>query len=161
MNSEVLIKYKDKANFSHRRKEASYFVTQDLHVFPKIGMFFGSPVNGTIQDFKSTYRYKTRKQNLELINAVENAKKLGFDVPNDEVINLAYSTLENIERYYFSILFINPSSDGGIIIELNRAGIYYLIELFNDGDIVFLKRDGENREVFDLDKEGLFELIKK
>lgn len=55
---------------------------------------------------------------------------------------------------------VSPSPDGGVMLELIIEGEYYLIEIYNDGDLVFLVRsvDGK-REAYDFDLKSLIEEI--
>lgn len=56
---------------------------------------------------------------------------------------------------------LSPSPEGGVMFEFYRDdGTYYLIEIYNDGDFVFLKRNlsGES-EAFDYDFKSLIQEI--
>ncbi|GEM_PF-3928497 len=158
MNQEVLLKYLPKNPPRLQKGVVNYFVTRNLYAFTDEVITF-SPDNSVGQDFKSSFGLESRQIDRLVESALRKAGEFEMEIPNQKVLNLTNSVLKKIISQGFLIDFINPSVEGGIILELDRYGIYYLIEFFNDGDIVFLKRNGDNREVFDLDEEGLFEQI--
>lgn len=161
MSSEVLLKYRSKNSDQPFKGSVNYFMPP----FPEVEPFKGkrisniSSIHVVGQDFKSILGFGSTIFDKRVENTIVKAHTLELEVPSYKVLYIASLTLEKLNVLKFSVDFINPSQDGGVILELNRHGHYYLIEFFNDGDIVLLKRNGENREVFDLDRESLFELI--
>lgn len=96
----------------------------------------------------------------KFLNQVKNnAINSGIEVPNDWAVDTAKSVVTHLYSKIPEIDFINPSHEGGIVIEYHIEEHYFLIEIYNDYDIVFLKRKGGTREVFDTDIDGIFELI--
>jgi hypothetical protein len=163
MTSEVLLKHNSKNSDQPSKGSVHYFISP----FPEVELFKGKKIpdihsiHVVSQDFKSTLGFGSTIFDKRVENTIVKAHTLGLDVPSYKVLYTASLTLEKLNELKFSVDFINPSQDGGVILELNRHGHYFLIEIFNDGDIVLLKRNGENREVFDLDRKSLFELIGK
>ena len=82
------------------------------------------------------------------------------EAPSHSSIQRAIWTLSNLGRKGQLPTKVSPSPDGGVMIEKITSNNYFLIEFYNDGDIVFLKRkpDGQ-REAFDLEFEELLEKI--
>ena len=78
------------------------------------------------------------------------------DPPSELAIKYAITALHN----NFEVLpdRIDPSNDESIIFTYYRNNWYYLIEFYNDGEIVFLKRKGsehshvEDTTLADLDR---------
>lgn len=90
------------------------------------------------------------KNSLELL---KNALKIAYDLdlpdPNSECVTNSYTILSYLDSFNINVDFINPIGEGGIIIEFHKNGIYHMFEVYNDSDLVLLKRDGDKREVFD------------
>jgi hypothetical protein len=90
-------------------------------------------------------------------------KNVEFEKPNLEIMEISKNIIKKLSLKNVNLDFVNPSHDGGMIIEFQLKNTYHLIELFNDGDIVLLKRniDTKKREVFDLDEKSLTQFIAK
>lgn len=90
------------------------------------------------------------KNSLELLkNSFKNAYELGLPDPNSECVTNSYTIISYLDSFNIKVDFINPIVEGGVMIEFNKNGIYHMFEIYNDGDIILLKRDGNKREVFD------------
>jgi hypothetical protein len=78
------------------------------------------------------------------------AENFGYPAPKPITLNRS-SYFINLLKELFSVNleFVNPSPDGGVIIEFYESGVYFLIEFFDDGDIVLLRRDEENTKTWD------------
>ncbi|NVJ46462.1 MAG: hypothetical protein HWE07_05015 [Cytophagia bacterium] len=161
MNSETLLKFQPKKTQMAGKGHLSYFVVGNRYSNPEVIFFNLGPINVVGQDFKSTSGLKDTILERQVEETIEKAKVLGIDSPGKDTLELSSLVFMKLKNQDFSIDFINPSREGGVILESSKDGTYYLFEFFNDGDIVFLKRNGQNREVFDLDKRGLLEAIEK
>lgn len=75
--------------------------------------------------------------------------------PNEVAIKNALNTLDILKIHSILPVKINASSDEGIIFELLINGNYYLFEFYNDGDIVFLKRENGKSEAFDINNNEI------
>lgn len=102
--------------------------------------------------------YNTLKNKLEAsiknFQIISNPSML--ESPSDLAIDLALKTLGLYTELDITPE-VNPSLDGGVIFEFFKNESYYLLEIFNDGDIVFLERRGSTRNV----NEYSFEDFKK
>lgn len=73
------------------------------------------------------------------------------DSPTSLSIENALSILNILGSFFIYPNKVSPSLDGGIIFEFFKNDNYYVIELFNNGDIVFLKRENDKEsDVSDL-----------
>ncbi len=161
MNSETLLKFPSKNSQVAERSRMNYFIVGDPYANPEIIIFNLGSINVVGQDFKSTFGLKSKVLENKIEATREKAKILGVDCPKKDVIEFSSIVFDKLTEQGFIFDFINPSKEGGVILESSKDGVYYLFEFFNDGDIVFLKRNGQNREVFDLDKKGLLQVIDK
>jgi len=161
MNSETLLKYRPKKTQVAGQSHWNYFRFSECsanseEIFSILGF-----VNVLAQGFISTFGLSEIILKKGVEGTVEKARDLGIDAPSKNVLESCSLVISMLNRKGFNIDFINPSKDGGVILELTKDSVYYLFEFFNDGDIVFLKRNGQSREVFDLDKKSLIEYIQK
>lgn len=85
----------------------------------------------------------------------------GMLQPNLECIRITEAILQHLSANNIALDFINPSHEGGVIIEFTSGGSYFLIEIFNDSDIVLLKRDGDNRVAYDLEENNIISTLKE
>jgi hypothetical protein len=90
----------------------------------------------------------------------ENWDGLGSSAPTDLAIENALFIVTKLFEQGISPDSINPTSDDSIVIQLYRPSLvrladskhFYLFECFNNGDIVFLKKENGQRDVVDLSK---------
>lgn len=79
--------------------------------------------------------------------------------PNGSSINVAKQIIGFLHEKLDELL-VSPSPDGGVMLELQENGHYFLIEIFNDGDIVYFKRSADGkRESYDVTTEEVIEKI--
>ena len=71
-------------------------------------------------------------------------------LPKEEVFDRTKELLYALSKKGIKPMFINPSVDGGIMVEFEDKGIYRMVEIDNEDDIVLLIRDKEKTEAFDL-----------
>lgn len=94
-----------------------------------------------------------------------NLNHIDFDLPNDIAIENSYnSLLYLISSKNIKPDMINISPEGGIIFEFFNSNKYYMLEFYNDADIVYLERDNtlNQRRVYDFaieKKENYLDLI--
>lgn len=69
----------------------------------------------------------------------------GADPPNGKAIAEAIRSLPILLKKGMVINNVAPSSDEGIIVEFLNCGRYNLLEFYNEGEIVYLYRDGQGR----------------
>jgi hypothetical protein len=94
------------------------------------------------------------------LNTVKrNAKIDDRPLPKQEVVNRAKALLYSLLQEEIKPKFINPSVDGGIIVEFENKGIYYMTEMDNEDDIIFLIRDEKKTRAFDLNSENYLDQI--
>ena len=84
---------------------------------------------------------------------IEHLKKSKFieDKPNQSSIYHAKKILNRLYDLGFDSLNIVASPEGGVMLEFIEDDIYHLIEIYNDGDFVFLRRKGTDRSAYDFD----------
>lgn len=81
-----------------------------------------------------------------------------MEQPTDKVKSLASEAVKLLDNY--KIEHINPTFDGGMMIEFTKHKSCYLLEIFNDGDVVFLIRSNDQRAVWDLTHDNFLEKVK-
>ena len=98
-------------------------------------------------------------QTISIVN--KKIQAVDFNKPNSKTMEITKKIVGQFGIKNIPLDFLNPSHDGGMILEFHIGNDYHLIELFNDGDIVLLKRNNQRnqREVFDLDEKSLFEFV--
>jgi len=77
-----------------------------------------------------------------------------FSMPSNEALQASYSLLNDIVNKTFMPDLIGPS-DEGVIFEFLRNGRYFLIEIYNNGEIIFLRRNRDSlSEAFEINSEN-------
>ena len=102
----------------------------------------------TTESFKESTLLKFQAQQIKRCEV--EANKYGIEPPNEAVKNEAFRFLTRLNNYSLTADYINPSHDGGIIIEFTKDNIFSVLEIFNDNDVVFLMREDNSRKVWDL-----------
>lgn len=77
------------------------------------------------------------------------AKSLGYPEASLSAIQEACSVLKTLDMLGYGITFVNPSEDGGVMIEGRKRGSRVCVELFNDGRFVTLSAEGDGRLIVD------------
>jgi hypothetical protein len=83
------------------------------------------------------------------------ARKLGLDVPNEWALNLTENIIKKLKFCGINPEFVNPHGEGGVMIEFFQRNDVYLIEVYNDQEIVYLIDSNDQISTFDLDETGL------
>lgn len=97
------------------------------------------------------------KDKLNIVRS--NAAVDGRLSPKREVFDKTETLLYALLKKGVKPKFINPSIEGGIVVEFENKGIYYMAEIDNEDDIVFLIRDEERTKAFDLTPENYLDQI--
>ncbi len=91
--------------------------------------------------------------------AKEIATEKGIERPNSFAESQAIDILNYLNNKKIAVDFVNPSNDGGLILEIYLGSDYYLIEVYNDKDIVFLSRKSGGQKIYDTNSENIFSLV--
>jgi hypothetical protein len=94
-------------------------------------------------------------------NLEDDWDKLGTCAPSPTAIGNALFTLRELYQNDVVPNHVNATSDESIIFEIYNENGRFLFEFFNDGDIVFMKKQPTQREVIDISKEMIPMLIRK
>ena len=97
------------------------------------------------------------KDKLNIVRS--NAAVDGRLSPKREVFDRTGTLLYALLKKGVKPKFINPSIEGGIVVEFENKGIYYMAEIDNEDDIVFLIRDEERTKAFGLNPENYLDQI--
>ena len=97
------------------------------------------------------------KDKLNIVRS--NASVDGRLSPKREVFDKTETLLYALLQKGVKPKFINPSIEGGIVVEFKNKGIYYMAEIDNEDDIVFLIRDEKRTKAFDLTPENYLDQI--
>jgi len=122
---------------------------------PTAGVF----TNPLFQDESTTIREKIRS----FANLPENWDGLGTSAPTRSAIENALFIVKKLYARGIRPDSVNPTSDDSIFIQIHCPSLadsternhFYLFECFNDGDIVFLKKENGQRDVIDLPKSSV------
>ena len=87
--------------------------------------------------------------------AIEN----GYPVPNKEILDDVYKLIGELEKRDVNIMFVNPSIEGGIILEFEKNQKYYILDYDNNEEIGFLVRQLLKRWAYDLNKNTFIDFI--
>ncbi len=86
----------------------------------------------------------------------------GAAPPNSEVINKALHTLAIMRDSGILPDLVNPSVEEGIVFEWKVDDKFFLFEFYNDGEVIFLKREGdEESHVFEIDLDEIPLIIRE
>ncbi len=100
-------------------------------------------------------------------NLPENWDGLGTPAPTLSAIENALFIVKKLYERGIRPDSVNPTSDDSIVIQIQRSSSersadgsrFYLFECFNNGDIVFLKKENGQRDVVDLEKQNVPQVI--
>lgn len=101
------------------------------------------------------------KPHIKVQNALENANLMGIEMPGVWACVLASKILEDIEDHSIEVSFVNPSHDGGVVIEFYLNDTYYLIEVYNDKDLVFLIKEKDSTRAYDTGEYEIYDLLEQ
>ena len=121
------------------------------------GRFIDSPVSFAESDVLHQREDSWAENKLNIVK--RNARADNRPLPKQEVISRAKALLYSLIQKEIKPKFINPSVEGGIIVEFENKGIYYMAEIDNEDDIVFLVRGKEKTKAFDLTPENYLDQI--
>ncbi len=109
-------------------------------------------IDRNFESFDQNIKFRNK---IALIKSFRNYPKdwdsFGTEPPNETAVNNSIDALEILTHHELLPDKISPSSEEGIIFEFLINSNYYLLEFCNDGDIIFLKRENENPNVFEID----------
>jgi len=80
----------------------------------------------------------------------KNWDSYGAEPPSEIAIGHALDALGLFYGRGVLSMNVSPSSDEGIVLEFFVEGKFHLIEFYNDGDIVYVRRDDGQSYVFDI-----------
>lgn len=80
-----------------------------------------------------------------------------FPLPTDRVLEITQNLLFALKEKSLFPQFINPSSEGGVVVEYTHSEKYLIVEIINNGEIALLRRNNVSNqsEAFDLDENNL------
>lgn len=84
-------------------------------------------------DFISPNKY------LDKVSIQRKAFKFGFEMPSEGSFSLASVAVGIIKKLNGQIDHINPTEDGGILIEFYQKGIFHMLDIYNVGEIIYVK----------------------
>lgn len=96
---------------------------------------------------------------FNLNNHIENPYHADSTPPSKNVIAQSIKLLDIVFPKGISPTRISASIEGSVIWEFIRNDKYYLVEIHNDGDVVYLRREHDKRIALDLNFETLIEQI--
>lgn len=99
-------------------------------------------------------------ENIFLETARNKAVKMGIVGPCQWSLDRGKDLIKLLDKFDIKTEFVNPSHDGGLVVEFFKRQTYYLVEIYNDEDIVFLKR-AEKREAWDLTEDNFIQEIEQ
>ena len=99
-------------------------------------------------------------ENSVLENARNRAMKMNITSPEQWSLDRGNDLLRLLQRLNIKTEFVNPSHEGGLVVEFLKSDAYYLVEIFNDEDIVFLRRANE-RMAWDLTEDNFIQKIEQ
>ena len=86
----------------------------------------------------------------------------GAAPPNSEAINKALRTLAIMRDSGILPDLVNPSVEEGIVFEWKVDDKFFLFEFYNDGEVIYLKREGdEESHVFEIDLDEIPLIIRE
>lgn len=91
--------------------------------------------------------------------SVDFAEKHNFEPPNDQVSVYAQKFIDELKSNGLKYSSISASQEGGLMIEFLLEENYSMVEIFNDGDVVFLVRGTEKTSVWDFNHENFISKI--
>ena len=108
---------------------------------------------GTRMQFRKQRR--VREQIAFLGTLKENWDHRSAPPPSPLAIRLALQIVSHGTPYDILPDAVGPSPDGGIMLEFRAGGKYFLIDIYNDGDIVLLRENehGEMRTTQESEKD--------
>jgi hypothetical protein len=138
--------------------EKSKYLIETLPLM--VGGYIAGPSGGTFVILSENVQTNTWADN-KIFSLVRRARKNKFNLPNDYVKSNSKIALETIVNNSGKVVFINPSFDGGSIIEFEKNNDQFLIDISNDKEIAFLKRSVYPKEIVDLNEDSLKDYIQE
>lgn len=86
---------------------------------------------------------------------------MNIERPSEWVLDVSFHILDYIKGKSIPVEFVNPSHDGGIVIEVYKNAEYHLLEVYNDKDIVYLIKAKEGTRVYDTNKNDILTFLEK
>ena len=98
------------------------------------------------------------KSIIESYNYLD-TEAMGIEKPNANSIKTAIDIIIVFEDKGMNISNLTPSPDGGIMIEFESENAYRVIEIYNDGEIIYVKNDNEEMASKKISLENIDNLI--
>lgn len=138
--------------------KSKVFVTNETPIYGFQGSSFSNALTNKFILFISGVTTTAEDNYLKWADRIESFNKYGLPIyengPNSKAVHLAHRVLNELRIKRIEPTQIKPTPDESIVFEFLINNSYRLIEVFNDGDMVFLKRDLKgNREAFDISFE--------
>ncbi|MEO6046576.1 MAG: hypothetical protein ABIQ57_03790 [Candidatus Kapaibacterium sp.] len=96
------------------------------------------------QDREFAARYKELGKYVDSLSLLEEDwDSYGGESPNAFAIEVARQAIDGMASVGVLPDSITASTDGGVMLEMIRGSMYYLIDIYNEGEVVFLQRSGE------------------
>ncbi len=160
--------------FNNLQVSNKYSTTSSIFKTKNIALIAGSAINAicpviTVKGFKNYPVTKTTETNMEslIIKSIGAQIKICVDksmqsyveLPSELVKEHTSKFLFRLSSYSINAHYVNPSHNGGIIIEFNKGNIFSVVEIFNDEDVVFLTRNKDKRKVWDLNLSNFQDFV--
>ena len=108
------------------------FVKADTNVF----------IGGTFEDIQFVKKYDHFYQIIHSFASLpSNWDSYGAKPPSQTAINRAVEYLSTLAQYKLVPNAVGPSPDGGVMLEFSIGSKYFLLDFYNDGDLVFLREN--------------------
>lgn len=112
-----------------------------------------------VSDSKQQYFYYSAIENSWIVNVMSklkrNATVNGFPLPNERTLELTSDLIKSLRQKKLTPQFVNPSPEGGAIVEYFNEGKYLIVEIINNGEIALVRKSDNNTEAFDLEEANL------
>ncbi len=154
-------KYTSTSNIFDKNYIGLVAVTAALSISP-----FASAVKGfqneqiikTTESFSESPLLKSIALQIKI--CVDKSNQFNIEPPSELVKKYASNFLLKLStNYSINAHFVNPSHNGGIIIEFNKENIFSIVQIFNDEDVVVLIRSNNKRKAWDLNLNNFEQLV--
>ncbi|MEO5931160.1 MAG: hypothetical protein ABIR47_14605 [Candidatus Kapaibacterium sp.] len=102
------------------------------------------PVCIGIEDDATVQQQQRLRRRIQFLGELPaNWDQRGAEAASELAVRLAKRFLSRVGQYRILPSAVGPSPEGGIMLEFRFGSRYFLLDIYNDGDIVFL-REHEN-----------------
>lgn len=92
---------------------------------------------------------------------LNSARSLRVELPSEWSLDLSEIVIDKLKFFGVTPKFINPLGEGGVLIEFFNDEDSYVIEIYNDKNIVYLIDSSNGMIAYDLNKEELIQKMDK